>query len=102
MICDQEYLFPFYEGLETYAKASLSVAEYLVSAGASTLLQYATTRSTGTRVCSQFACHSSIGRQSSWSLDSLVTSSRTFSPFLYSSCNLLWIRVPFRSLIAMY
>ena len=81
--------------------ASCSVAEYLVSAGASTLLQYATTLSTRIRVFSQFSFHSGVGRRSSCSLDSLVTSSGTFSPFLYNSNIFLCIQVPFKSLMAM-
>ena len=47
--------------LSLAANASLSVAEYLVSAGASTLLQYATTLFTGIRVFSQFLSHSGVG-----------------------------------------
>src|SRR6266849_6091652 len=75
--------------LSLAASASLSVAEYLVSADASTLLQYATTLSTGIKVSSQSLLHLGIGRRSSCSLDNFVTSSGTPSPFLYNSCSLL-------------
>src|SRR5580693_651261 len=54
------------------ANASRSVAEYRVSADCKTLLQYATTLSTGTLVSSQLLSQSLIRHLSSNSFDSLV------------------------------